>query len=324
MKKLAILASVALTSILLVHSCKKEVTRVEPGAPANPYSGVDYGNNPDLIPIDTNSYLGLHKLIFTPKCGVPACHDGAFEPDFRTIEGSYNQLVYHNVVKNNATNSFTYRVIPNDTGNSWLHERITTGDAVLGKMPLYDVLAPWQIEAIENWILNGAKDIFGVSPNIPNYEPSTGGVLAYLNDSSGMRLDTIRDNIIAPIKLPASSVVQLWFLLYDSDASGDFVPGGSLTHNKIKISTHPYDFTSATQLNLTKLPALSPAILPIPFATSGVAPFYHSIKINTSSFTRGKTYYIRQYVKDASGVLTELPENGSPFYLFTYFSFIVQ
>lgn len=310
--------------LLFVNSCKKERVRIEPDVPSNPYDDVDYGNNPDAIPIDTSSFLGLHKLIFTPKCAVPACHDGAFEPDFRTIEGAYNQLVYHNVVKNNATNDFTYRVIPNNTSDSWLYERITTGNATLGKMPLYDVLAPWQIKAVEDWINNGAKDIFDKSPSIPNYEPSTGGVLAYLNDTSGIRLDTARDNFVSPIKLPPSSNVQLWFLLYDSDASGDFTPGAFLTHNKIKISTHPYDFTGATELNLTKLSAISPALLPVPFAATGLAPYYHHITINTSSFTPGKTYYVRQYVKDASGILTELPEDGSPFYLFTYFAFIVQ
>ena len=324
MKKILITLSIISLGIILANSCKKERVRVEPDAPSNPYDGVDYGNNPDAIPVDTNSFLGLHKLIFTPKCAVPACHDGAFEPDFRTIEGAYNQLVYHNVIKNNATNDFTYRVIPNNTADSWLYERITTGNATLGKMPLYDVLAPWQIKAVEDWINSGAKDIFDNSPSIPNYEPSTGGVLAYLNDTSGTRLDTARDNFVSPIKLPASSNVQLWFLLYDSDAAGDFTPGAFLTHNKIKISTHPYDFTGATELNLTKLSATAPAFLPIPFSTTGLAPFYHHITINTSSYTPGKTYYIRQYVKDASGILTELPENGSPFYLFTYFAFIVQ
>ncbi len=324
MKKYVFIISTLIFAILLANSCKKEVTRIEPDVPKNPYSGVDYGNNPDAIPIDTNSFLGLHKLIFTPKCGVPACHDGAFEPDFRTIEGAYNQLVYHPVVKNNTANSFTYRVVPNNTTDSWLYERITTGNTVLGKMPLYDVLAPWQINAVKNWINNGAKDIFDNSPSIPNYEPSTGGVLAYLNDTSGIRLDTSRDNVVAPMKLPPSSNVELWFLLYDSDASGDFTPGAFLTYNKIKISTHPYDFTGVPELSLTKLSAIAPAFLPIPFSTTGLGPFYHKITINTASYTPGKTYYIRQYVKDASGVLTELPENGSPFYLFTYFSFIVQ
>ncbi len=323
MKKLLLILPVFLLASFFINSCKKEVKRIEPTHPANPYDDVDYGNDPDLIALDSSSYLGLHKLIFTPKCGVPACHDGSFEPDFRTIEGSYNQLVYHNVIKNNVANSFTYRVVPNDTANSWLHERITTGNTVLGKMPLYDVLDDWQIESVEKWILEGAKDIFGNSPSIPNYEPSTGGLLAYLNNTSGTRLDTVRTSVVEPMVFPNSSNIELWFLLYDTDPTGNFVPGWGLTHNKIKISDHPFDFSTATELNLTLLSALNPQMLPLPLSTSGTAPFYHHITINTANYTTGKTYYIRQYVKDASGVLTELPETGSPYYLFTYFSFKV-
>ena len=75
--------------VFTFNACKKEVTRVEPeNTQTNPYSNIDYGNNPDDIPVDSASYLGLHKYIFSKKCAVPACHDGAFEPDFRTIEGS--------------------------------------------------------------------------------------------------------------------------------------------------------------------------------------------------------------------------------------------
>ena len=323
MKKYILIFAFLLIGIILINSCTKE-TRIEPDVPSNPYNGVDYGNNPDLIPIDSASYLGIYELTFSKKCGVPACHDGAFEPDFRTIEGSYNQLVYHNVLKNNATNDFTYRVVPNDTGSSWLHERITTDNTVLGKMPLYDVLADWQVKDIEKWILNGAKDIFGNSSNIPNLEPTTGGVLAYLNDTSGIRLDTARDNAVSPIKLPASSIVQLWFLVYDTDASGGFIPGGSLTYNKLKISTHPFDFSGASIYNMNLLPLLSPAFLPLPFNSTQLGPYYHNYTINTSAFIPGKTYYMRTYVKDSGSQITEIPENGSQVYLSTYFAFIVQ
>ena len=58
-------------------------------------------------------------------------------------------------------------------------------------MPLYGVLAPWQIKAVETWINNGAKDIFNNSPSLLNYEPSTGGMLAYVNNTSGNRSNII-------------------------------------------------------------------------------------------------------------------------------------
>lgn len=324
-KHILILIGSFLMLALVFNACKKEVNKVLPETPKNPFDDVDYGNNPNEIPIDSSTYLGLHKFIFIKKCAVPACHDGAFEPDFRTIEGSYNNLVNHPVVKNDSASTFTYRVIPGDTALSWLHERVTTDDPVLGKMPLYDVMSDHEIKQIENWILDGAKNIYGVTPSLPNLQPSMGGVLAYLNDTSGIRYDTVRTNDIDPIQLPDSSTIELWFLLYDTDENGDFLPGSGFTQNEIKISDNPFDFTGSTPDNLTVQSPLSPAFLPIPFGVPGVAPYYHSYSINTANYVKGRTYYFRVYVQDADHTFaTEIPENGSQVYLMTYFAFIVQ
>lgn len=318
---------ISLLIVALISSCKEEINRIEPDTSSigNPYDGIDYGSDPNTALIDSSSYLGLHEFIFSKKCAVPACHDGAFEPDFRTIEGSYNNLVYHTVVKNNTNNDFTYRVIPGDTAMSWLHERITTDDAVLGKMPLYDVMSQHEIQQIEQWILDGAKNVFDVNPMQPNLQPTNGGVLAFLNDTSGMRLDTIRDNPILPMQLPSNSTVQLWFLLYDQEINGDFVPGSGFTYNKIKISDQPYDFSGVSEDNLVVQTALNPVFLPVAFAPTISAPYYHSYTINTANYVPGRTYFMRVYVKDADHSFnTEIPENGSQTYLLTYYSFTVQ
>ena len=42
----------------------------------------------DTVNIDANSIVGLHQNIFKPTCANAGCHDGTFEPDFRTIESS--------------------------------------------------------------------------------------------------------------------------------------------------------------------------------------------------------------------------------------------
>ncbi|MGB1317595.1 MAG: hypothetical protein ACPG5W_05290, partial [Flavobacteriales bacterium] len=62
--------------------------------------------------IDPASFVGLHQNIFKPTCANSGCHDGTFEPDFRTIESSYNTLVFHDVVKNNPAGTYEYRVKP--------------------------------------------------------------------------------------------------------------------------------------------------------------------------------------------------------------------
>ena len=114
----------ALVFVAILYSCKKEEE-----APANPYDSVDYStnNNTDPNP-DPNSIQGLYKNIFQPRCANPGCHDGTFEPDFRTIESSYATLVYQSVnkVTLDSVQLFTTRAIPFNTDYSWLIERLTT------------------------------------------------------------------------------------------------------------------------------------------------------------------------------------------------------
>ena len=69
-------------------SCQKESI--------NPYE------NPDLYPptgdstayfSDPTNFAAIYSNIFLPHCSNSGCHDGSFEPDFRSIESSYNTLV---------------------------------------------------------------------------------------------------------------------------------------------------------------------------------------------------------------------------------------
>ena len=103
-------------SVILISSCKKEET------PDNPYDSVNYNNggNEDSIP-DPSSITGLHKNIFFPKCANPGCHDGTFEPDFRTVQSSFSTLIYMGVNKKtlDSVNFFNYRVIPNNESASF-------------------------------------------------------------------------------------------------------------------------------------------------------------------------------------------------------------
>ena len=176
---------------------------------------------------------------------------------------------------------------------------------------------------IENWILNGAKDIFDNSPVLPNFQPSPFGLLAFLGDTTGMRLDTLRDDpILEPMQFPANSQVQLWFGLFDTDSEGNFLPSYDLTYNKVRFSDHPYDFSGTTEHDMTVEPFWAPFIGP-PFIGNFDAPYYQHLTINTGDFQVGRTYYIRAYVQDANHSFpTEIPDNYSPIYFFPLFSFL--
>lgn len=113
----------------------------------------------------------LQKEVFSPRCGISACHDGSFEPDFRTSENSYNTLVYHPVIKNNSLNQFKYRVEPGKPENSVLFERLTNCCFVNqnDRMPFTvgDSLPGPLIDKVKAWILNGAPDRYSKSRTVP-------------------------------------------------------------------------------------------------------------------------------------------------------------
>lgn len=298
-----------------------------PELPPNPFDDIDYGT--DFIgasDIDSSSILGLHKFIFSQTCAVPGCHDGHFEPDFRTVQSTYNTLVYHPVEKNDAENTFKYRVLPGDPDMSWLHERVTTDDPVLGRMPLYDTLSNHEIDMIRKWIADGALDVFGDGPNTINFQPSVDGWLAFENDTNGFRLDTLRENPISPMTLLPGKEVEFWFLISDVATNGDPLPGHGLTYNKIRFSDHPYDFESAPFYDMEIEQAANPFYGPLFFSqVSHELPYYHHFKINTDNFVRGRQYFVRLYFQDADhDSPTEWPNPGTTNQLISTMSFIVS
>src|SRR2546426_12312209 len=79
--------------LAFIHSCKKD-------KPTNPYDGVNYNTDTTTSPSpDPNTIVGLHKNIFFPRCAKSGCHDGTFEPDYRTVQSTYATLVYQPTIK---------------------------------------------------------------------------------------------------------------------------------------------------------------------------------------------------------------------------------
>ena len=156
----------------LIMSCSKDDV-----VPENPYDNVDYGNdNITQANLDTNGITLIHKDILQPKCSTPGCHDGSFEPDFRTVMSSYATLVYHPILKNSIDSLYKYRVVPYDTNSSVLQKRLNlqnfanTND----RMPQDNIgtgLPQKDLDRISKWIENGAKDFQGNVASMPNTDP---------------------------------------------------------------------------------------------------------------------------------------------------------
>ena len=110
-----------------------------------------------------------YKQIFGPTCANSGCHDGTFEPDFRTAEASYNSLVYQPIIKNYVSNPLTHRALPYDANNSMIIRRLTEDiDGISGIMPLatepdsdWEINKESYIAALNEWINAGCPDLFG-------------------------------------------------------------------------------------------------------------------------------------------------------------------
>jgi len=285
----------------------------ETETPENPYDNVNYstGNNNTEENPDPTSIQGLHKNIFSKKCALSGCHDGTFEPDFRTIQSSYASMVYQPVIKNtvNEIDTFALRVIPFDSQNSFLHERITTNTTEY--MPSNAVRLPQSdINNIISWIDNGAKDENGNVPVKPNLPPNIVFIAATDPTIFAIRYDTIRagGSILNPFLVPANTPFSILYSCTDALDGADSTDVANFTNCKIKFSYDKNDFTNATTINSSFL----------------FSQFWYN-PLNTNLWPIGTIIYFRIYINDGQHATdTEFPRNESPEYYKTYCSFYVQ
>ncbi len=302
-KNIQLIFAGMIATMLAFNSCTKEDT-----APLNPYDDVNY--NPDSVAQsnpDPNSIVGLHKNIFSPRCAMPGCHDGTFEPDYRTVRSTYSTLVYQPVNRStvDSINFFSLRVIPFDVSHSLLHERLTT--PTNNFMPSNGSgggrLSAEEIQHIDNWISNGAKDENGIIPVAPNLPPVFNGFLAA--DSALHRIDTIRVGGISynPIIVHSNQTILIVPLVTD-----DSTAILNLQVNRLKLSLDMDDFSAALSVNAVYYSA----------GNAWVATF-------PAAYPSGTIVYFRYYVNDGNHVNdSEFPRSDMPVYYKTYASFYVQ
>ena len=299
--------------VLLIFSCKKEEE-------ANPYEVVVDGNKDTTathtVP-DPNSFAGLHQNIFAPTCANSGCHDGTFEPDFRTPESTYNTLVMRPVIKNDPAGTYTYRVVPGDYLNSVLYQRLMIDiDGQSGIMPL--VLEPgsnWESKRLEyignvrTWIENGAKDIYGNAPVQNDLPPQLNGIfISQTGSTSPFPRNVQTGSIVIPT---GTSAVDIWLSLGDDQTAADL-----LTYLKVKTSPTMNDFSTSTEIDLNLVTAHSE----IGYAGNPVA-FRHKFTLNLTGISPLQSWYIRAYVQDAAALPTEIPSEASAEYIKRFYSF---
>jgi len=278
----------------------------------NPYDGINYGDTTLVIDtLSATSFVKLHRDVLGPSCNVMGCHDGSFEPDFRTVESAYNTLVYHTIIKNNLTEDFTYRVVPGDTGLSVLHERLTnccfvnTND----RMPqdnIGNALPEADLDAVTAWILEGAKDITGAIPNEPNNLPN----VQYFLVSNATYDSIYSENRIGglfynPFLMPNNEQVNFIFRVKD-----DQTLAKDMLLNQLSISEYSDDFSNAIMASAITFEQTNKVWL---------------LSFNTAILQSGKTYFMRYTINDGDNPEnTTYPNNQTSFVYKNIWSFTVQ
>lgn len=313
-----ILALIACT-VMFFASCKK--TEIK-----NPYSEVVpvvINDNPDADDLPEGSFAWLHAKVFKPTCANSGCHDGTFEPEFRSMSSAYNSLVNHTVIANTPGLDFVYRVKPGNANESFLHERLTTSVPFSsGMMPLitepnsdWPANSSFYISKITEWIDGGAKDIYGnIAPSATaNMPPIIYGLVVFPHDNTTTPYPREENPQygIGAIEVP-SDLVDVWIYPYDDNAYPNLFQG-------ITLMTSPssLDFSNATQATFS----VSGPISAMPFGDGAPALFYYKTTIDLSSATPGDFYYLRSFLDDGNqSGLTEIPNDDSSPIWFLIFS----
>ena len=295
--------------VLFFAACKKE---------ENPFEQLEHSSpNPPSDAWPQDNFAWLHQRVFRPVCANSGCHDGTFEPEFRSIGSAYNSLVYAPVIANDPGNTFTYRVLPGNVQMSFLHERLTTFvPNTSGMMPLETDGPDWPqnqqlyLNAIASWIQNGAPNMFGQAPSLGNLEPQINGFLVFPSGNTSSPLPRSEGEGVQPINVPAANV-DLWFALTDDETAV-----ADLTYNKVKVATSVLGFATVPEQSL-----LMGGTLSGPEFSGSNTTFTHKASIDLSSYPSGTQLFVRVYVDDGDHTgPTEVPNDGTGSPMVDYFT----
>lgn len=288
----------------------------EDEVPVNPFD--DQIVNQDTVSLEIinpepNSFAGIYQNILKPTCANSGCHDGTFEPDYRTLGSAYNTLVYQTPIKNDG--NYTFRVEPFKPQTSVLMARLN--NQLTPAMPIQiEPDSDWPqkkdqyINNILTWINNGAPDITGNIPHVNYPAPQLLGAGA---DHSGQWL--AREGDTGPIIIPNGlSAVRFYFAF-----SHDILLPEDLLYNRIAFSDNANTFDSVAQKSLQ--------LLGSPRQERGfygnIVNYTHYIDLDPSvEFDPGQEqWYFRVYVQDDQNPVTEIPTDNGIFYIKSYMSF---
>lgn len=291
-----------------VASCTKESKR-----PENPFDNGNKQQPKDTsIAPDPNTIQGIHANILKPTCANSGCHDGTFEPDFRTVSSSYNTLLYRKPIKNDSAGSFSARVMPGNADLSMLWYRLTVdlgGNS--GIMPLVvDPGSKWltkkaeYLNNIRTWINNGAKDPFGNPASLPDQPPQVLGMTVLVNG-----IEASRPGRYEPIQVPAGSNAELWICFADDKSTQD-----ALNNGNINFSLDPGNYVATNAQPLIK--AAPGKVFKSVYGQNET--YLYRFMLNTSNWKQGDVIWLQLNISDGVNGNSHIPNSDALFYLKKY------
>ena len=269
------------------------------------------------VNLDVNSIQGIHYFILKPTCSNSGCHDGTFEPDYRTVESSYNSLVNIPVIKADSSvpGQFMLRVEPGNAANSMLLRRCRVdlgGNS--GIMPLsIDPGNDWSAQKedylgrIEKWINDGAKDQFGNAVPARDLQPQMAGMVVKAGATTFTRSGNYN-----PVNVTAGTgnITVYFAYLDDNTAQNQF------TNTTVDTAQNPAIFTGQGKKALTKLGSA----LTMPGLFGIDRDYWYSVNLNVSSFQVDQVLWFKTEVSDNVNQTLEIPSSFSNFNNQMYFA----
>jgi len=295
-------------SILLFNACTED-------EPLNPFDGQVVNQDTvqlEIVNPEPTSIAGIYQNILKPTCANVGCHDGTFEPDYRTMGSAYNTLVYQVPIKNNG--NYNYRVEPFNPDKSVIMGRLL--NQLTPAMPIQiEPDSDWPqkkdeyISNIRTWISNGAPDIMGNIRQVNYPAPVLLGAGATEGD-----LWMARSGGTGPLIMPDSALtVRLYFAFRHDNLMPE-----QLQYNRIAFSANANDFSGAVEQPLQ--------ILGTPRIERGFygvfVDYTHYIDIDLGTFDlMQEQWYFRVHVQDDQNPVTEIPTDNGIYYIKSYMSF---
>ena len=299
----------------LFMACKKEED-------TNPFDEQVVENPNVIIGAEMDFSIGtfpyLHQKIFRSTCANSGCHDGTFPPDFRTLNSSYNTLVNQGVINNDPSGTYSLRVKPGDANLSFLSARLMYDIPNLsGAMPLevdpgsdYNEMKTVYIQAVNDWINNGAKDAFGNDPGTGSLMPQVTGMLAFPTGNITTPFSREIGPGVTSVEVPQGSA-DIWFTVND-----DQTPSADILVNEVYLSIDKNDFSSSSSKSLT----ITSPINGNDIGGSSVE-YTHKIPLDLSGYSVGDVIYFLVKVNDEDHATpSEIPGVTSTTEQKTYFS----